>query len=1771
MEIDLVQAELERLFDLDELTALSRELLGFDPDAIGGTTALGSFARALTEHCVAHDAVEALCDAVVGSKRGANPELAHLGFKGLLPHDDLPTPGRFGPFELVRKLGAGPAGIAYLAKTEEGRDVRLKVLRQEAVRDVRALRRFLTLTRLAARIGHAALPERLMTGSVEGRHYVAEDAVVGESLAERVARSGPLLIDDVRDHLRLILDGLGALHAERFVHGNLKLENVLVGDAPDGRPRTVLVDACGDRLRARAPANGHVEPWSLTSPKTASPEQLRGNPATLASDLYSFGAMVFELVTGQAPFATRTVADAIVAHLSEAPRAPSTVAPRGFVAKDVDDFVLSLLEKDPAQRPSSIAVVRERLDSLGKGDAEMAFRPAIDEAALAARIERVLASPDDDDAALSLDSAVSEGADANRVAEAFLEAATRLDTDDESTHSHVKGLLFRAGRLFERAANRPEDAENAYAAIAALDPSDGAAAARLDEVRKKLGKYDELVESMLERAERAETTTERASLLSQIGHLYETVLSDAEQALVALTQAFCADPVTARYSDDIERLAGSDAAAWTEVLSQASDATSHDVPDAIKNALFIKLGDWYDTKQARPDLALSCFQAVLATDPSNDQALDALATLYRKSQQWSELGALLLTRGRGAMNPAKGRELLAEAAMLLEQQLGNPGAARDLYTEILAVDPTHVRAGQMLSRLYEQSGDHASAARLLETQASIARGEERVKLLSKLAELHEDHLGDDQASIRKYQDVLGEDAGHLDALRGLDRLYSKSGRFHDLLVNLEQQLRFATTPRQKVALWERIAGVYDEEFLDHEKAAHALEHVVELDPQHDDALTSLSRHYRASNRWEDLISIYDRQLLLVADPARRLDVALAKARALEDPIGSTERAIGAYEDVRSLAPDHGGALEALARLRQTAGHEDAALAAVEALAEQADTGEAKAEHLQRAARLLETRGDTDGAIERYKRALDASPRNGAIAVALRSAYLGRGDVPAAVDLLERELSQAEGDLAKVKLSSELATLYLRMKDDDKADRAARRALELDPTDTEALRVVGDLAYASGRYLEATATYERLASRADSLTPQMAARVLERYVDAAARSGSTEKALAAVDSLLRIAPHDAAAFGRAAHVTFEHGAPARAHQLYRDYIERFSDGLLPDERFLAAYRAGEAARRAGELDAAVAALETAAELDPSNPLPLIALATTHETRGQWARVLEAKTRHLDIAEGDDRLRLLVEIGDVAAGKLDDRTLATKSLVAALEERPDDRKLLARLMQLYSEDKDWQKLLDVVLKLADFVDDPKQKAKYLLTAAMVAGGEMRDYDQALDFYDRVRELDPTNTKAEDEPIELLEQKGDYQAAVERLKEKAKNASAAQDTTRMLEAFNKLWPIYRDKLGRIGHAVDALEAAQTLEPENEERNQLLAEMYGKYPEKFMDKAIAAQMAMLRQNPYRVESYKLLRRIYTDDKRADAAWCLCQALYVLKLAEPDEERFFRRMRAEDPAYAQAIMTGDDWLEFLFHPDADPMLTSLFALIEPAIVATRGENLQRMGYDPAYAIDPSAHPFPVTQTLHYAAGVIGVPLPPIFENPNDPAGLGFLHAQPPCMVLGSAALAAQASPQAMAFVAGRHLAYFKPGFYARQLVQSGTGLRSWLFAAIQSNAPKFPIAPDIEGPVREAALALDRHLAPQLRDHLARVVSKLIQSGAALDLKKWVQGIDLTADRIGFVLSHDLETSVEIVRASDDSSSALMPQARLKDLVLYSISPQYFRLRERLGITIGG
>lgn len=137
---EILRAELERLFDLDQMQRLTRDLLGLDPEDVGGTTGKAPFARALVERCAREEMLEALADAIVLQDRGAEIRL-RVVYEGR-PADDLQPGTVIDGFKITKKTHDEGFGSVFLATAEDGRLVTLKVLRDAKVRDRRGLQRF---------------------------------------------------------------------------------------------------------------------------------------------------------------------------------------------------------------------------------------------------------------------------------------------------------------------------------------------------------------------------------------------------------------------------------------------------------------------------------------------------------------------------------------------------------------------------------------------------------------------------------------------------------------------------------------------------------------------------------------------------------------------------------------------------------------------------------------------------------------------------------------------------------------------------------------------------------------------------------------------------------------------------------------------------------------------------------------------------------------------------------------------------------------------------------------------------------------------------------------------------------------------------------------------------------------------------------------------------------------------------------------------------------------------------------------------------------------------------------------------------------------------------------------------------------------------------------------------------------------------------------------------------------------------------------------------
>lgn len=1762
MLTESLAAELEQLFTLPELAELSRTPLGLEPESLGGTTAKASFARALAQRCVQRDAVPALLDAIESTGKRLSEPLRKLRGDETSLEPALPPGAELGPYLIVESLGAGPGSRVYRCR-RSGDDVRLRVLRGNLRR--RDVERALVQMRLCGTVEHAALPGEALTEAfkLDGQPLltVAQAFVPGEALSQTLAKTGGRHLNAVLPLLWAIAEPLATLHAEGRVHGAIHPGNVLVLDAAQASPKVCLLDA-GAGLARPVMSDPGEQRWV----HYLAPELVRGKPPSPASDLYAFGVLFYELISGKPPFSGNSAADIALGHLIETPEPLSFLAPGNGASPAVETLVRTLLEKNAEQRPRTGTELMEGLRKLWTASQ----RPPsfITDERLPELFAELGKTPDDEEEASRLEAMLDLGADPERLADGFFELARELRArDEQGTRRAVPRLLARAARLYEKAQNN-ESAEQLYMSLLELEPENRATAKALDKVRRRLGKHEELIESLLLRSEKATNPSERAEYLFSIGEVYANDVDDKEQALVAFAQAFCADPSVSEYADAIERLAGSRHQSWEEVLGLCLAAAEEDElsPEA-KHELFSHLARWYAERVARPDLALPWLQRVLDLEPSHERSLDMLSQIYRKAQQWAELSQVLVKRADVAA-PNVARDLRAEAAEIVASKLGNAPAALELYESVVSEDPGHERAVSGMVELLRQADEPKRALAVQSGRAATLSGDERHALLCEIAEAYEVEADDLAAAEKAYKQVLDEDPKSSDALRGLDRIYSRQARYQELLPILEREVELAVTARQKITLLERLAGVWDEEFLDHEKAAAALEQVLALDPTRVDSARELGRHYRSLERFVELSQLYQTQIDKGTDDKLRLEAALSLGRVLASELSAPERAIEAYELVLSLEPGHKAALDALATLRATAGDAESALDAIEALAETAKTPKERSEQYLRASALLEQRGNLEGAISQLKRAIEAYPDDGAARNKLKTKYLAMGNYAGVVDLLEEELASAQGPHLRAKLAGQIAVYCLRhLQDAERASSMAQLAFHLDPSEPGALRVLGRLAYDEGRYVEAVKRIEPVVSVLEGMEASEASDIARLYIEALVKAGSAEKAMVMVDGLRRFLADDARALLAIGDLAAKHGAHDQAYAIADDLLSRLSSALSRADTARAERLRGEALIELGRPDQAIAALERALETDGRDLSPLDGIARAHASRGRYDQALETLYRKLERSVGDDRAKLLLQIGDLSATRLKNPDYAAKSYLLALSERPNDRDILAKLMQLYGAEKDWPKLIQVITKLSEVVSEKKHKAKYLHTASMIASRELGDTHLAQELLEQSLENDPSLVAALNEALALRQKARDWDGVKRLLKLRVTHAQEAGDTELLLTTLWQLADVYERHLKRFEQAIAVCTEAHAIEPENTRWAERLARLYAEDPAGSFAEAVPLIGEWIEREPYESEPYQLLRRIYTGVRHADGAWSACQALHTLKRAEPDEERFYLRMRSEEPQTPADRLALSDWPEYILPSEHDPAVTALMSLLEPLALAARARSIDAYGLTTDHLISPATYPYGLVQALGTASVTLGVAEPPIFQNQQDAGVLTFLATNPASIALGAGAFAPELPPVTAAFLAGRAVTYFVPGFYLRQVLSTMTALKSWVFAAIRLVKPKFPVSGELEALVNQASreLALTPLLAGQ-REQLTDVVSKLLRSAEALDLKKWAHSVDFAADRAGLVMCQDLEHAVSLIKAIPAEDGAPPPNVRIEKLITYSVSTAHLTLREKLG-----
>ncbi len=809
---------------------------------------------------------------------------------------------RIGHYRILSRLGFGGMGEVFLAHDEQlDRKVAVKRIRQDAARPHQR-ERFRREARLAARLNHSNIVHVYDLLSGEDTDHLVLEYVEGTTLRSLV-RHHPLPISRVIDLGIQIVRGLHEAHSRGIVHRDLKTENVLVTDAGQAK--------IADFGIAKLMTDEGLDEDSLTRTgavlgtyRAMSPEQARGEPVDHRSDLFSFGVLLYELLTGLSPFDAENglaMLDRIVNH-----RQPPLNGQRPKVPEELSALVDQLLEKDPSLRPRSAGEVARILEEIGGGAGSTAsrestileqplVRPGTTSERLPARHRRVLATASLILAVavgLSLYFALRDPRPPLYVAVLRPEAGAK-DGDLALLAAGVRVALLqglvRLEGISPQAFEEVDDVSGSPREVAKAVAADELVGSKLD-CRSEICRVTLLrqrgTDGSVLWAESFDVPTDDSAVAASAVRSYiRKGYSDHE------TRRGLADPkVSERDLDELLRL---------QIRYQARlDPTQKTVIEALE-ALRRRSPRFLD--------------AILLE-------ARALRRRYWASREPADLErALRLVEEARRLAPEDPRCLFERVDLALVA--GKLDLAEHSLEELSAIVPGDARLLERRARLLEDRGEKRQALALMREAARRQPSARRLHILAQM----EFREGEVDAARQTLQSLLDRSPGSVDGLSLLANIELSMGN-EDRAIQLYSQLvRTSPGPAElsNLALAYLFLGSFG-------KAEEIYRRVLQSDPKNPSFTLNLADSLLLMGRKGEAEALYRRVISLIeADPtAVGPQFLTVQAQALAH-LGEGPRAVTAVQEALRLAPNQGTVTFEAALVYALLGEDDSALANVE--------------------------------------------------------------------------------------------------------------------------------------------------------------------------------------------------------------------------------------------------------------------------------------------------------------------------------------------------------------------------------------------------------------------------------------------------------------------------------------------------------------------------------------------------------------------------------------------------------------------------------------------------------------------------------------------------------------------------------------------------------------------------------------------------------------------------------------------------------------------------
>ncbi len=1344
-------------------------------------------------------------------------------------------------------------------------------------------------------------------------------------------------------------------------------------------------------------------------------------------------------------------------------------------------------------------------------------------------------------------------------------------------------VLMQVANIWAEKISDGGAAAEAYERVLVADQSNMTASVELEGLYRQRQSWMKLVELLLARVEFVSEIADRIKLFSDISDVYENQLGDRDSAFVTLQAAFREDYSNNRVAKELERLA-TVAGKWNELIGEYTQIVQGIDDPTVAADLWVKIARWYDSALGHVDYGIASAQQALNLDSAHLDALSALEDFYRKQAKWRELVGVLSRHAEVEQDPPKKVDILLALADAYETQIGDAAQAAAAYEQALLSDERCLEALDALDRLYRRLQAWDRLVEVLHKKShTVNDGELAVQLRLQVGQLWEERLGDNDKAVEAYKEVLVVDPRNLPALEALERLYERTGQMEHYLDTIEHQLEVTGSDDKRLALYARMAQVWEEQFGKNDRAIECLLKILGVDERNQKAHRDLERLQRTERQWDALVENYRRHIVVATDPEERTELYFKMGQVYEAELHDSERAIEAYTDVLSFDAEYPDALRGLGRLYEQTEQWERAVEVMQRLVERVDTKE-KVDLNYRLGKVYDEQMRVpEAAEERLTEALAIDAGHVPSMMALLNLYRRRGDSMKAAQLMVRAEQNTPNTLEKTRLLFEAGKTYHQdIGDEEKAVELFARTLELDPEHVEAAEPLAELYFKRQEWGALVPILEMLARKADRKANKELNLLFYRLAKAADQLGEAEKAGKYYKQAYDLdATHLPTLLDRADFL-YRRSQWDDAFKLYQTVLVHHRESQKDSDIVEIFHRIGQIKLKVGEKPKAINMFEKALEIQPGHRATLEALVEIYTAAGDFEAVVRQKRSLLThVADPDQKLELHEQIIKVYQETIKNPQKAIAAYIEALELRPNSQHLLHGVLDLFTETKQWKKAVEILLKLAAAEKGGKVKAKYLEAAGNITNYELHSADEAVELYNQSLDEDADNLKTFERVDKIMTAKKDWKNQERNYRRMIKRLGAEvppEKKQTQVALWHALGEIYRSRLKDLKAAAQAFEVCAGLDPDALGRRQILAELYQMMGASEYDKAIREYRHILKRATDLAQTgpqLRILRKLYMELGQYDRAWCVTSVLAFLRQADAEEQRFYEQYKGKGLARAKARLNEEMWQKMVYHPEEDRFISAVFASVSQSIGAVRAREHKDWGLKRKERHDSQNDQLLFSKVFNYVSQVLNIPQPELYLRPTSPGEMDMANAREkvqliPAFVVGAQLLQGR-SEKELAYVVGKKLCLMRPDHFVRwpHVVPTVSELKVVFLAALKLAVPSVPIKPDVAEPVSQYLELLRRMVPPQLVEQLVVVVQRFLAAKAEADLNRWSNAVDYTATRAGYLMCGDLEIAARMASAEPMTVGSVDPKDKVRDLVQWTISDEYFALRDQLGLTI--